>query len=77
MDTNRKGARKLLDGESMDQFVETMRNAKLTDVQKQVCEYRYVKGYSFTKIACQIGYSLDTVYRIHSKVLEKVANANV
>ena len=76
MTDKRKIARKLLEHDSLDDFNRLLEQSKLSDQQKIICIYRYIKGLSFTEIAFKTGYTLDGVYKVHSKILDKVYSAS-
>lgn len=56
----------------MEEYEKCISNAKLTDIEKEVCNYIFVHGYTYNQIADKIGYSESGVKKIASRIIKKI-----
>ena len=65
--------RKLEDIPSKAEYCIIVNRAKLTDVERQVVDMKYLNGKSLIFIGEEIGYSENTVKKLHHRALRKLA----
>ena len=73
MNPKRKAYRQQLKNiKTRKEYNEYINTLKLTDIEKEVCDYIYVNGYTYNQIADKIFVSERTVKRIALKILSKI-----
>lgn len=73
MDQRLKQARRALASlPSKQEYLRLMETAKLTPLERQVCDLKYLGGHSLSYIADTIGYSESWIKVIHHNVLRKL-----
>ena len=75
MNTARKEARKMLtDTGSVDEYRRIMDRVKLTPLEREVCDRKYLQGQNLAFIGDMLGFSEDRTKRIHHRALCKILN---
>lgn len=73
MDPERKKARKWVnDIPEKEIYFRFMERAKLTPIERDVCDMKYLKGHDLAFIGDTLGYSEDGIKRIHHRALKKL-----
>jgi len=60
---------------SISEYEALISKIKLTDIERRVCDLRYLNGMSMMQIGDQLHYSESGVKHIHRKVLRKICEA--
>lgn len=75
MNAARKRTRKLLvEIGKIDEYREIMDRVKLTPIEREVCDRKYLHGENLAFIGDMIGFSEDWTKHIHQRALEKIQN---
>lgn len=75
MDGHRKEARRILtDIPEIDSYLDLIGKAKLTDLERKVCDMKYLRGWKLIDIGEELGYSERYMKKIHGKALRKLTN---
>lgn len=72
MKTWRKAAKDFLREATLTDFWDTVREAKITKVDQQVLEARFVEGKSIAEISIEHGCSIEKVNKIISITYDKI-----
>lgn len=73
MNTARKETRKMLtDMGSVDEYRRLMDRVKLTPLERDVCDRKYLQGQNLAFIGDMLGFSEDYTKHIHQKALCKI-----
>lgn len=73
MITRRQQARNFLDGSSLTDFWEIVREAKISDEDKSILDARFIHGRSYQQIADEFMITADTVKKRIAKAYDKIA----
>lgn len=73
MHENRRRARDWLNGASLTDFTELVREAKIPDDDMAILSLKFVHGYSNTQIAVTENLSIDKVNKVVKKAYDKIA----
>lgn len=57
-----------------DFFAKMLDDLLLSDMQKQIMYYRYIKGLKFKAIPNKVNTEERNVYRLHQQVIDKIIN---
>ena len=73
MNTQRRLARDYLDGATLSDFWEVVRQAKISDADQQILDARFVHGLTHTQISQQLHISPEKVKQTIQKAYDKIA----
>lgn len=57
---------------SVKDYSQLMDTAKLTPIERRVCDLKYLKDFSMITIGEELGYSESGIKKIHQRVLTKL-----
>lgn len=73
MDDRQKITRQQIeDIPSMERYLNLMERAKLTELERRVCDMKYLQGWRLIDIGEELGYSERHIKRAHQKALRKL-----
>ena len=73
MDERRKAVRKeLTEMPLLESYLELVSKAKLTDIERKVCDFKYLHGWTLINIGEEFGYSEVHIKRVHQSALRKL-----
>lgn len=73
MDDQRKQVRQFLaDIPALDSYLDLMDKVKLTELERKVCDMKYLRGWTLIYIGEELGYSEAHIKRVHQKALRKL-----
>ncbi len=74
MDPYRKKTRRqVTDMEDIEEYHRLMARVKLTPIERQVCDLKYLEGQNLAFIGDKLGYSESGIKSIHKRALRKIA----
>lgn len=56
----------------LERYLDIMSKVKLTDLERQVCDMKYLRGLTLITIGEELGYSESYMKRIHQRILRKI-----
>ena len=71
-DQQRLTRQQLEDIPSIERYLDLMERAKLTEIERKVCDMKYLKGWRLIDIGEELGYSERQIKRAHQKALKKL-----
>ena len=73
MDDRRKSTRKqLTDMPLLESYLDLVHRAKLTDLERKLCDRKYLNGWTLIQIGEELGYSETHMKRVHRNALRKL-----
>jgi len=65
--------RKVTDMEDLEEYHRLLDRVKLTPIERQVCDLKYLGGQNMAFIGDKLGYSESGIKRIHKRALHKIS----
>ena len=70
---NRETRRRITQIPAISEYRSLMQRAKLTPVERAVCDLKYLDGQNLAYIGDRLGYSESGIKRIHHRALQKIS----
>ena len=71
-DQNKQTRQHLTDIPSVERYLSLMERAKFTELERKVCDMKYLQGWRLIDIAEELGYCERQIRRVHQKALRKL-----
>lgn len=71
-DRQRQTRQQLEDIPSVERYLSLMERAKLTEIERKVCDMKYLQGWRLIDIGEELGYSERQIKRVHQRALRKL-----